>query len=157
MISTEQLRSQVERLVNGLGLPAESNLEIRFFDREVPRVRADVALYLSEERMALGRFCPVKEHDITGEDFTQRFCMAMSYPEDAWYLFDFDGEKMVVNDLSLTDPINDHPPTLESGFRRLTTLPAEWQAEQKKLDEMFRFVECMRFLIDEDAINNPVK
>jgi hypothetical protein len=157
MISTEQLRSQVERLVNGLGLPAESNLELRFFDREVPRVRADVAIYLGNECMALGRFCPVRELDITSEDFTQRFCMAMSYPEDAWYLFDFDGEKMVVNDLSLTDPINDHPPTLESGFRRLTTLPSEWQAEQKKLDEMLRFVECMRFLIDEDAINNPVK
>jgi hypothetical protein len=157
MISTRQLRSQVERLVNGLGLPAESNLEIRFFDREVPRILADVAIYLGDECMALGRFCPVKELDITGEDFTQRFCMAMSYPEDTWYLFDFDGEKMVVNDLSLTDPINDHPPTLESGFRRLTTLPSEWQAEQKKLDEMLRFVECMRFLVDEDAINNPVK
>jgi hypothetical protein len=157
MISTEQLRSQVERLVNGLGLPAESNLELRFFDREVPRVRADVAIYLGNECMALGRFCPVRELDITSEDFTQRFCMAMSYPEDAWYLFDFDGEKMVVNDLSLTDPINDHPPTLESGFRRLTTLPSEWHAEQKKLDEMLRFVESMRYLIDEEAINNPVK
>jgi hypothetical protein len=157
MISTEQLRSQVERLVNGLGLPAESNLEIRFFDREVPRILADVAIYLGDECMALGRFSPVKVNDISGEDFTQRFCMAMSYPEDAWYLFDFDGEKMVINDLSLTDPINDHPPTLESGFRRLTTLPSEWQAEQKKLDEMLRFVESMRYLIDEEAINNPVK
>ncbi len=157
MISTRQLRSQIERLVNGLGFPAESNLEIRFFDREVPRIQADVALYLGDECMALGRFCPVKELDITGEDFTQRFCMAMSYPEDAWYLFDFDGEKMVVNDLSLTDPINDHPPSLESGFRRLTTLPSEWHAEQKKLDEMLGFVESMRYLIDEEAINNPVK
>lgn len=157
MIPTEQLRSQVERLVNGLGLPAESNLEIRFFDREVPRILADVAIYLGEECMALGRFCPVKELDITGEDFTQRFCMAMSYPEDAWYLFDFDGEKIVINDLSLTDPINDHPSALESGFKRLLTQPSVWHAEQKKLDEMLRFVECMRFLIDEDAINNPVK
>jgi hypothetical protein len=157
MLSTRQLCSQVEHLVNGLGLPAESNLEIRFFDREVPRIVADVAIYIDDECMALGRFCPVKELDITGEDFTQRFCMAMSYPEDAWYLFDFDGEKMVVNDLSLTDPINDHPPSLESGFRRLATLPSEWHAEQKKLDEMLRFVESMRYLIDEEAINNPVK
>ena len=157
MISTRQLRSQIERLVNGLGLPAESNLEIRFFDREVPRIRADVALYLGEECMALGRFCPVKECDITGEDFTQRFCMAMSYPEDAWYLFDFDGEKMVINDLSHSDPINDHPSSLESGFRRLLMNTTDWHAEQKKLDEMLRFVEAMRCLIDDEAIHNPVK
>ncbi len=83
--------------------------------------------------------------------------MAMGYPADTWYLFDFDGERLVINDLSLTDPMDEFPDSIENGFRRLCTLPADWREEQKTLGDMKRFLEAMRYLIDEEAILNPVK
>jgi hypothetical protein len=157
MLSTIELRAQLEQMLNDLGFEPDAKPQIRFLDHHLPNILMDVAIYLDGECLALGRFHPVKQWDITGEDFTQRFCAAMSYPDDAWYLFDFDGERMVINDLSLKEPVNDHPDSLASGMRRLTMLPAKWREEQKKLDEMLRFVESMRYLLAEEAISNPVK
>ena len=77
----------------------------------------------------------------------------MGYPADTWYLFDFDGERMVINDLSKEDPEDEFTTCLETGLRRLCTLPSDWKEEQKTLDEMKRFLESMRFLIHEEAIH----
>jgi len=45
----------------------------------------------------------------------------------------------------------------EDGLRRLCTVPAEWREEQNTLEDMKRFLEAMRYLIDEESILNPVK
>lgn len=82
--------------------------------------------------------------------------MAMGYPADTWYLFDFDGEHLVINDLSLDEPLDEFTEPIETGLRRLCTLPADWKEEQKTLDDMKHFLEAMRDLINEEAISNPV-
>jgi hypothetical protein len=104
--------------------------------------------------MAIGRFRPVSEEG--SSDFAERFRLAMGYPDDTWYLFDFDGQNMVINDLSLSDTMDEFPSTPDEGLRRLITTPDEWHADQKKFQEMKQFLEAVRDLIDEEALNNPV-
>jgi hypothetical protein len=82
--------------------------------------------------------------------------MAMGYPEDTWYLFDFDGERIVVNDLSLEEPQDDFYTDIEQALGRLTTLPTLWRKEQKTVQEMKMFLESMRHLIEEETFLNPV-
>jgi hypothetical protein len=80
----------------------------------------------------------------------------MAYPDDTWYLFDYDGDSMLLNDLSLSDPMEELPDSPAEGLSRLVTIPAEWHAEQKKFQDMKNFLEAMRDLVDEEAFNNPV-
>ena len=63
---------------------------------------------------------------------------------------------MVINDLSLSEPIDELPSTPEEGLRRLITIPEEWHADQKKFQEMKQFLEAVRHLIDEESLNNSV-
>jgi hypothetical protein len=57
-----------------------------------------------------------------------------------------------VNDLSLDDPQDDFYDDPVEAVNRLVTLPALWRKEQKTLQEMKLFLEAMRHLIDEEAI-----
>lgn len=155
MKSTSELRSMLDRLSLGLPEPIRADLTIEYGHCSTIHGVIDVVIRRGEQCMALGRFRPVSDQEAS--QFADRFRMAMGYPDDTWYLFDFDGEQMLINDLSLDDPEDDLIDSLESGLRRLCTLPAEWREEQKTLDDMKHFLEAMRDLIHEEAIHNPVK
>lgn len=155
MLSTSEWRSQLDRLLLELPESFRADLSIQFGYCSPLHGVIDVVISRGDQCMALGRFRPVSENGPGA--FGDRFRMAMGYPADTWYLFDFDGERLVINDLSLTDPMDEFPDSIENGFRRLCTLPADWREEQKTLGDMKRFLEAMRYLIDEEAILNPVK
>jgi len=155
MLSTSEWRSQLDRLLLELPASLRSDLSIGYGHFSPLHGVIDVIITRGDQCMALGRFRSVSEQAPSA--FPDRFRMAMGYPADTWYLFDFDGERMVINDLSLTDPMDEFPDCIETGFRRLCTLPADWREEQKTLGDMKRFLEAMRYLMDEEAIHNPVK
>jgi len=155
MKSTSELRSMLDRLALALPEPIRADLSIEYGHCSTIHGVIDVVIRRGEQCMALGRFRPVSEHEAS--QFADRFRMAMGYPDDTWYLFDFDGEQLLINDLSLDNPQDDLTDALESGLRRLCTVPAQWREEQETMEDMKRFLEAMRDLINEDAINNPVK
>jgi len=154
MLSTFELRSQFDRLLSSLPDTIQSELSVTYFHCSTLHGITDVVIHRNGQCMALGRFRPVSEEPPS--EFAARFQMAMGYPEDTWYLFDFDGERIVVNDLSLEEPQDDFYTDLEQGVGRLTTLPALWRKEQKTLQEMKMFLESMRHLIEEDTFLNTV-
>ena len=153
MLSTFELRSQFDRLLSSLPENIRMELSVTYFHCSTLHGITDVVIHRNGQCMALGRFRPVSEEPPS--EFAARFQMAMGYPEDTWYLFDFDGERLVINDLSFDEPQDDFYTDLEQGVGRLTTLPALWRKEQKTLQEMRLFLESMRHLIDEEAILNP--
>lgn len=154
MKSTFELRSHFDRLLLELPQQTREELSIDYGHCSPLHGLIDVVIRRGDQCMALGRFRPVSAENPS--NFAERFRLAMGYPDDTWYLFDFDGENMVINDLSLSDPLDEHLSSPEVGLRRLIMLPNEWHAEQKKFEDMKRFLEAMRDLIDEEAINNPV-
>jgi hypothetical protein len=154
MLSTFELRSQFDRLLSSLPENIRRDLSVTYFHCSTLHGITDVVIHRNGQCMALGRFRPVSEEPPS--EFAARFQMAMGYPEDTWYLFDFDGERIVVNDLSLEEPQDDFYTYLEQGVGRLTTLPALWRKEQKTLQEMKMFLESMRHLIEEETFLNPV-
>ncbi len=153
MRSTSELRSMLDRLSLSLPESIRADLSIEYAHCSTVHGVIDVVIRRGEQCMALGRFRPVSDHQAS--QFTDRFRMAMGYPDDTWYLFDFDGEQLLINDLSLDNPQDDLTDALDIGLRRLCTLPAEWREEQKTLEDMKRFLEAMRDLIQEEAIHNP--
>jgi len=155
MLSTSELRSMLDRLALALPPSLRADISIRYAHCSPLHGVIDVVIMRGDQCMGLGRFRPVSEEAPCS--FGERFRMAMGYPADTWYLFDFDGERLVINDLSLDDPQDEFTDSLENGLRRLCTLPAVWKEEQQTLDEMKRFLESMRYLIDEEVFLNPVK
>jgi len=155
MLSTSDLRSMLDRLLLVLPVSLRSDLSIRYGHCSTLHGVIDVVITRGDQCMALGRFRPVSE--TAPSCFGDRFRMAMGYPTDTWYLFDFDGTRMVINDLSVEDPEDLFTDSPEDGLRRLCTVPAEWREEQNTLEDMKRFLEAMRYLIDEESILNPVK
>ena len=155
MLSTSELRSMFDRLLLELPESLRAELRIQYGYCNPLHGLIDVVIMRGDQCMALGRFRPVSEE--APSEFSDRFQMAMGYPADTWYLFDFDVERIVLNDLSMDDPEDEYLKASTSTLRQLCTRPAEWKEEEKTLDEMKRFLEAMRFLISEEAILNPVK
>ena len=155
MLNTAELRSMIDRHISELPESMRSEITIRYGHCSPLHGAIDIVITRGGQCMALGRLCPVIEGAPSG--FADRFRMAMGYPADTWYLFDFDGHNLVINDLSFSDPIVEFSNEVASGFRRLCSTPAEWKEEQKTFGEMKRFLDAMRYLIDEEAISNPVK
>ncbi len=154
MLSTSEMRSMLDRQLLDLSDSLRADLTIEYAHCSPLHGLIDVVIMRGNQCMALGRFRPVSES--APSDFAERFRMAMGYPADTWYLFDFDGEHLVINDLSLDEPLDEFTEPIETGLRRLCTLPADWKEEQKTLDDMKHFLEAMRDLINEEAISNPV-
>ena len=146
MLSTSELRSMFDRLLLELPESLRAELRIQYGYCNPLHGLIDVVIMRGDQCMALGRFRPVSED--APSYFSERFRMAMGYPADTWYLFDFDGERIVFNDLSLEDPLDEFSAATVSNLRRLCTRPAEWKEEEKTLEEMKRFLEAMRFLIN---------
>jgi hypothetical protein len=155
MLNTTELRSTFDRLLLELPESLRSDVTIRYDHYSPLHGLIDVVITRGDQCMALGRFRSVSKDTPSG--FSDRFRMAMGYPADTWYLFDFDGTHLVINDLSLTDPEDEFSSSAETGFRRLCSTPEEWKQEQKTFDDMKRFLDAMRYLIDEEAITNHVK
>ncbi|MBM3431682.1 MAG: hypothetical protein FJX92_01595 [Bacteroidetes bacterium] len=155
MLSTSECRSQLDRFLCALPVALRKDLTIEYAHCSTLHGVINVVIARGDQCMALGRFRAVSEKEPSA--FVNRFRMAMGYPADTWYLFDFDGERMVINDLSLTDPLDVFTDSARAGFRRLCTLPSEWKEEQKTLNDMKQFLEAMRYLIDEEAIHQTIK
>ena len=154
MKSTFELRSAFDRLLQELPEQIRQELSIEYGFASPLHGLIDVVIRKGGQCMALGRFRPVAEE--LPSDFAERFRLAMGYPDDTWYLFDYDGDNMVINDLSTSDPVDEFADCPEEGLRRLIMVPDEWHAEQKKFREMKQFLEAVRDLIDEETFNNPV-
>ena len=154
MITTFEMRSLFDRLLKNLPQQTRKELTINYDYQSMLQGPIDVVIRRGDQCMAIGRFRPVSEEG--SSDFAERFRLAMGYPDDTWYLFDYDGQNMVINDLSLSDPLDEFPSTPDEGLRRLITTPDEWHADQRKFQEMKQFLEAVRDLIDEEALNNPV-
>ena len=154
MQSTFDLRSRFDRLLSALPQNIRTELSVEYFHCSTLYGLTDVVIRRNGQCMALGRFRMVSAE--LPSDFGARFKTAMGYPDDTWYLFDFDGERIVVNDLSLDDPQDDFYDDPTEAVNRLITLPALWRKEQKTLQEMKLFLEAMRHLIDEEAIEQSV-
>lgn len=155
MKSILEIRSALDRLSSVLPESIKRDLILDYSLHNTLHGIIDVVIKRGNQCMAIGRFCPVSEKNSNG--FSLRFNIAMGYPNATWYLFDYDGERMLINDLSREEPLDEYPESIESGFRRLCTLPAEWRAEQSTLEDMKRYLEAVRYLIDEQALENNVK
>jgi hypothetical protein len=154
MKTTFEIRSLFDSMAKELSGLIKEEVTIRYNYSSVLHGTIDVIIQRGNQCMALGRFRTVSED--SPSDFSERFRLAMGYPEDTWYLFDYDGKNMVINDLSLSEPVDEFQNSPEEGLRRLITTPDEWHADQKKFQEMKQFLEAMRHLIDEETLNNPV-
>jgi maltodextrin utilization protein YvdJ len=154
MKTTFEIRSLFDKLIQELPEKTRQELSVRYNYSSILHGTIDVIIERGNQCMALGRFRTVSEE--SPSDFCERFRQAMGYPDDTWYLFDYDGKNMVINDLSLSEPVDEFPATLEEGLRRLITTPDEWHADQKKFQEMKQFLEAVRHLIDEESLNNSV-
>ncbi|MEY4586752.1 MAG: hypothetical protein RIT05_1170 [Bacteroidota bacterium] len=154
MKSTFELRSDFDRLLLALPESARQEISVDYGFCSPLHGHIDVVIRRGDQCMALGRFRPVSQEGPC--NFSERFRLAMAYPDDTWYLFDYDGDSMLLNDLSLSDPMEELPDSPAEGLSRLVTIPAEWHAEQKKFQDMKNFLEAMRDLVDEEAFNNPV-
>ena len=145
MLSTSELRSMFDRLLLELPESLRAELRIQYGYCNPLHGLIDVVIMRGDQCMALGRFRPVSED--APSDFSDRFQMAMGYPADTWYLFDFDGERIVLNDLSMDDPEDEYSEATVSTLCRICTRPAEWKEEEKTLGEMKRFLEAQNLLI----------
>lgn len=119
----------------------------------------DIVLYNGEDCMALGFFQEsVKANDITEKkkQFSIRFNRAMGFHTEPWYLFGFDGNDLVINDLSFFNTTDEYPTSLDAGIRRICTLPKKWHAERKILDDMQRYLEAIRDMINEESLTKNV-
>ncbi len=155
MLNTAELRSMIDRHISELPESMRSEITIRYGHCSPLHGAIDIVITRGGQCMALGRLRTVIEGAPSG--FADRFRMAMGYPADTWYLFDFDGKNLIINDLSLSDPIDEFSTSVETDFRRLCSTPTEWKEEQKKFEDMKRFLDSLRYLIDEEAITNHVK
>lgn len=154
MKTTFEIRSLFDSMAKELSGLIKEEVTIRYNYSSVLHGTIDVIIQRGNQCMALGRFRTVTED--SPSDFSERFRLAMGYPEDTWYLFDYDGKNMVINDLSLSEPVDEFQNSPEEGLRRLISTPDEWHADQNKFQEMKQFLEAMRHLIDEESFNNPV-
>jgi len=154
MKTTFEIRSLFDKLIQELPEKTRQELSVRYNYSSILHGTIDVIIERGNQCMALGRFRTVSEE--SPSDFSERFRQAMGYPDDTWYLFDYDGKNMVINDLSLSEPVDEFPATPEEGLRRLITTPDEWHSDQKKFQEMKQFLEAVRHLIDEESLNNSV-
>lgn len=154
MKSTFEIRSAFDRLLEGLPQYLRQEITVSYGYNSPLHGIIDVVIRKNDQCMAIGRFRKVNEEGPS--DFSERFRLAMGYPDDTWYLFDYDGDSMVINDLSLSDPQDEFPICPEEGLRRFILLPDEWYAEQKKFQDMKNFLEAMRDLLNEESLNNPV-
>ena len=154
MKTTFEIRSLFDSMLKDLSGLIKEGITIRYNYSSALHGTIDVIIQRGNQCMALGRFRTVSED--SPSDFSERFRLAMGYPEDTWYLFDYDGKNMVINDLSLSEPTDEFPSCPQEGLRRLITTPEEWHADQKKFQEMKQFLEAVRHLIDEESLNNSV-
>lgn len=155
MLNTAELRSMIDRHIGELPESMRSEITIRYGHCSPLHGAIDIVITRGGQCMALGRLRPVVEGAPSG--FADLFRMAMGYPADTWYLFDFDGKNLIINDLSLSDPVDEFTNEVASGFKRLCSTPTEWKEEQKMFEDMKRFLDAMRYLVEEEAISNPVK
>lgn len=137
MVNTSALRSMLDRLLLELPESFRADLYLKYGHCSLLHGHIDVVIMRGDQCMALGRFRPVSEQ--APSQFSERFWMAMGYPAGTWYLFDFDGERLVLNDLSLDDPEDEFTECAATGLRRLCTLPSKWKEDQKTLEDMKRF------------------
>ena len=117
MKTTFEIRSLFDKLIQELPEKTRQELSVRYNYSSILHGTIDVIIERGNQCMALGRFRTVSEE--SPSDFCERFRQAMGYPDDTWYLFDYDGKNMVINDLSLSEPVDEFPATPEEGLRRL--------------------------------------
>lgn len=150
MLSKQELQEKLSTIINAMPEHIKQGISVEF-DRHQPlHGTIDVIILKGDECLALGRYQEVRNYNSVTEretDFMNRFKMAMGYHTEPWYLFGFDGEKLVINDLSNHKYEDDFPATLESGIRKLLMTPQEFLAEHKTINDMKRFL---------DALNNNV-
>lgn len=157
-------KNEIQKVLNNVlaEMPADlrEGLKVEFDLHQPLHGTIDVVFSKGKECLAMGKFQDVREHTNRTEreqDFMGRFKMAMGYFTEPWYLFGFDGEKLVINDLSNHDYKDEFPNSLQMGIRRLLMLPEKWKAEQKTIDDMLRYIEAIKDMIDEEGFNNNVK
>lgn len=136
-----QLRSEFDRYLKKLSASAFPELSVQYDHPTRFGDTIDVVLSIGDTFMALGRFCPTTVNKKGGT--LDRLRLATLFPEDVWYIFDFDGTHIVINDLSDTTPNDEYPATVEEGLNRLCTLPLEWKEMQDTAMKMKRFLELL--------------
>ena len=159
MLSKEILQNKFIQAINELPDELKTDLIIQFDQGKPMYGMIDVVIYKGDQCMALGKFQPIIKMENpykNNQDFSVRFNMAMGYHTEPWYLFGFNGDALVINDMSQSTPEDSYPDNLGSGLRRLCTLPKQWHAEQQTLKDMRRYLDALYDLLNEEAINNNV-
>ena len=140
---------EIQRIFNEVlgSLPEEARAGVSIqYGYSTPFGTVDVVIHRNGECMALGRFRAVSKQ--AGSDFVSLYKLAMGFPEECWYYFDFDGERMVLNDLSLSHALDEYPESAAAGISRLLMHPEEWKSNEKKLLDMKRFVDLLHKAVD---------
>lgn len=159
MINADQLRSKFENQLKLLPSLITEKLRIDFNVGNPLYGIVDIVIYNGDDCMALGFFQDSVRKGDTIErrkQFSSRFKRAMGYHEYSWYFFGFDGNDFVINDLSFCNPIDEFPDSLDAGIRRLCTLPKQWHAEKKILEDMQQYLEAIRDMISEESFSKNV-
>ena len=160
MLSKQELQTAFNKVLSEMPRKYLESVTVEF-DRHQPlHGTIDVIISRGKICLAMGKFQEVKRHNNTTEreaDFVGRFKMAMGYFTEPWYLFGFDGENLVINDLSVHTYADEYPETIWLGIKRLIMLPEEWREEQETIADMQRYLNTLRTMIDEDSSTNNVK
>ena len=138
-----QLRSEFDRYLKKLSASSYPELSVQYDYPSRFGDTIDVVLSIGDTIMALGRFCPPAGNKKGGVGTLERLRLATLFPEDVWYVFDFDGTRIVINDLSDTTANDACPATIEEGLNRLCTLPLEWKEMEDTVMKMKRFLELL--------------
>jgi len=148
MVNTKELQSKFTELLGTLPEEAKAGISIQYEIETPLSGPIDVIIYRNDECMALGRFRSVIEKGTAG--FPARYKLAMGFPEDCWYLFDYDGERMVLNDLTNDHPVDECPESAAAGLSHLLMHPEEWKNTQKKFRDMKSFVDALQKEVNKD-------
>ena len=141
MDNSKELQRVLGELLAALPEEARAGISIQYGFQTPINGPVDVVIHRNDEFMALGRFRTVNQQ--AGSGFSARFQLAMGYPDDCWYLFDFDGERMVLNDLSYDHPVDEYPESAVVGISRLLMRPEEWKSKEKKFQDMKLFIDLI--------------
>jgi|GEM_PF-632644 len=159
MINKEQLREMFEAQLKLLPTRFKDDLRIEFNVGNSLHGFIDLIIYKGSDCMALGFFQESVQANSYAEKqklFSNRFNRAMGYHVEPWYLFGFNGHAFVINDLSLNRATDEFPSSVESGLRRLCTIPKQWHAEMKLLEDMQRYLNTIRDMISEGSFSKNV-
>lgn len=149
----EQLQPMFHRLLSGLSPERQQSIRIVYDAGHPLREKTDLLIYVGNTLMAAGNWSPFiagRLSTIHDEAFTSYCSKLMSLESIPWYLFEFDGEHLLIYDLSEEEPRAIITADLIRGIRQLCTVPTDWKNQQHEFTARQQYVQTLLSLLREE-------